>query len=165
VTVVARFDRQIRGNLRKKRIRKGLSMGKVFRPSNRETRILSQIETSKERARRQAITSIHECIDGLSIAIAQKLTQDNLVETGNNQGLQDQIHKCLEKLARAEDFDVDFQIAPFRNLVANPNVISLYVTAFVIEKLLNDKDVVDIYGSDEEIYHCINRQVIKTLPA
>jgi hypothetical protein len=38
------------------------------------------------------------------------------------------------------------------------------VTAYVIEKLINHKDVVDIYGSDEEIYFTINQQVKKFLP-
>jgi hypothetical protein len=43
-------------------------------------------------------------------------------------------------------------------------VISLYLTAFVIEKLIHHRAVVDIYGSDEEIYACINRQVTKYIP-
>ena len=48
-------------------------------------------------------------------------------------------------------------------MVQNPNVVSLYITAFVIETLINHKVIVDIYGSDEEIYLCINRQVVKIL--
>jgi hypothetical protein len=42
--------------------------------------------------------------------------------------------------------------------------VSLYVTAFVIEKLINHKDVVDIFGSDEQIYFTINQQVKKYMP-
>jgi hypothetical protein len=38
------------------------------------------------------------------------------------------------------------------------------VTAFIIEKLLDHKDVVDIFGSDEEIYFTVNQQVKKHLP-
>jgi hypothetical protein len=38
------------------------------------------------------------------------------------------------------------------------------VTAFVLEKVIDHKDTVDIYGSDEEIYACINTQVKKHLP-
>jgi hypothetical protein len=67
-------------------------------------------------------------------------------------------------MSHADDFDIDYQIAPLRNLVPQPHVVSLYVTSFVIEKLLNDKDVVDIFGSDEDIYLCINQQVRKFLP-
>ena len=140
-------------------------MSKVFRPSNRESSILSRIESSKERARRFAIKSVIDCMDALSNAISMKLVESKLVETTNKNGLEEQIHNCLEKLTRAEDFDVDYQIAPFRALVPNPHVVSIYVTAFVIEQVINHRDTVDIYGSDEEIYFCINQQVKKYVPA
>jgi hypothetical protein len=90
--------------------------------------------------------------------------ENELVETHNKNSLQERIHKCLETLTNADDFDIDYQIAPFRRLVTQPHVVSLYVTAFVIEKLINDKDIVDIYGSDDEIYACIHHQVSKHLP-
>jgi len=139
-------------------------MGKVFRPSTREASILSKIESSKEYARRRAIDSAQDNIDQLSNAIAMKLVESELVETHNKGSLEEQIHKCVEQLGRAEDFDIDFAIAPVRNLVANPNIVSLFVTAFVLEKVINHKDTVDIYGSDEEIYYCIHKQVTKILP-
>lgn len=140
-------------------------MAKVFRPSTRESSILSKIESSKERARRFAIGSIAECIDPLSNAIAMKLIENNLVETTNKNSLEEQIYKCLEKLSRAEDFDIDYQIAPYRLLIPQPHIVTIYITAFVLEQLINHKDVEDIFGSDEEIYFCINAQVKKFLPA
>ena len=136
-------------------------MAKVFRPSTREASILSKIESSKEHARRMAINSVKDHLDPLANAIASKLVEEGLVETTNKNGLQEQIENCLDQLTRADDFDVDYQVAPFRNLVQNPNVVSLYVTAFVIEKLINHRDTVDIYGADEEIYVCIQKQVAK----
>ncbi len=139
-------------------------MGKVFRPSTRESSILSKIESSKEHARRVAINAIKENIDRLSNAIAMKLVESDLVETTNKNALEEQIQKCLEKLGRADDFDVDYQTAPFRHLVPQPHIVSLYVTAFVIEKLILHKDVVDIFGSDEDIYFAIHKQVKKFLP-
>ena len=138
-------------------------MAKVFRPSSREARILSRIESSKEYARRKAIGSIRDCIEPLSNAIAMKLVENNLVETTNKNVLEEQILNCLEKLSHADEFDIDFQNAPFRHIVPQPNVVSLYVTSFVIETLINHKVVVDIFGSDEEIYLCINQQVAKFL--
>ena len=138
-------------------------MAKIFRPSSREAKILSRIESSKEYARRKAIQNAKDCIEPLSNAIAMKLVENNLVETTNKNILEEQITKCIDKLSHCDDFDVDYKIAPFRHIVQNPNVVSLYVTAFVIETLINHKVVVDIYGSDEEIYFCINRQVSKLL--
>ena len=94
-----------------------------------------------------------------------KLVENSLVETQNKNSLEAQIVECLETLTHADDFDIDYQIAPLRNLVPNPHVISLYVTAFVVEKLIDHKDNIDIYGSDEEIYATINRQVQHHLSA
>jgi hypothetical protein len=139
-------------------------MPKIFRPSTRESSIISKIESSKEYARRKKITSVKDSIESLSNAIAMKLVETNLVETTSKNVLEEQIAKCLERLSHAEDFDIDYQIAPFRNLVPQPHVVSLYLTAFVIETLINHKAVVDIYGSDNEIYQCINKQVTKFLP-
>ncbi len=139
-------------------------MGKIFRPSTREAAILSKIESSKEHARRLAINAIRDHAEPLANAISMKLVESDLVETTNKNALDEQIQKCLEKLGRADDFDVDYQIAPLRDLVPQPHVVSLYVTAFVIEKLIVHKDVVDIYGSDEDIYLTIHQQVKKFLP-
>ncbi|MDH3344906.1 MAG: hypothetical protein OEM61_11400 [Desulfobacteraceae bacterium] len=138
-------------------------MGKIFRPSSREAKILSRIESSKEYARRKAIENARDRIEPLSNAIAMKLVESSLVETTNKNVLEEQISQCIKNLSYGEDFDIDYKIAPFRHIIPNPNVVSLYVTAFVIENLINHKVVVDIFGSDEEIYLCINRQVAKFL--
>ena len=139
-------------------------MAKVFRPSTREASILSKIESSKERRRRLAIATIRERAESVANSIAMKLVDAKLIETTNKNGLEEQITFCLEQLGRASDFDIDYQVAPLRNLVPNPNIVSLYVTSFVLEKLIDHRDIVDIFGSDEEIYLTINRQVEKALP-
>lgn len=139
-------------------------MGKIFRPSSRESSILSKIESTKEHMRRLAISKVRECSELLANGIATKLIENSLVETTNKNSLEEQLRKCLDKLSRLDDFEVDYQVAPFRNLVPQPQIVSLYVTAFVIEKMINHKDVVDIFGSDEEIYATINQQVKKYMP-
>lgn len=139
-------------------------MAKIFRPSTRESSILSKIESSKEWARRQAIAKIKDFVDPLSNNIAMKLVENKLVETHNKDGLEEQIKKCLERMSRSDDFEIDYQIAPIRTLVNRPHIVSLYLTSFVIEQLVNHKDVIDVFGSDEDIYYCIHRQVAKYLP-
>lgn len=141
-----------------------LCMAKVFRPSTRESSILSRIESSKEYARRKALNSIRDCAEPLANATAMKLVENALVETTNKNQLEEQLFDSLEALSRADDFDIDYMCAPFRQVVSNPHVVSLYLTAYVIEKLINHKCIVDIFGSDEEIYHCINTQVARYLP-
>lgn len=140
-------------------------MGKIFRPNNKESMLLSRIESSKEKERRISIETARDNLEPLSNAVSQKLVENSLIETTSKNSLQEQIEKKLEALVKLDDFEIDYQIAPFRELVTAPNVVSLVITAFVLETLINHKDVIDIYGSDEEIYHCINGQVQKYMPA
>ena len=139
-------------------------MAKVFRPGTRESSILSKIESTKEHMRRMAISRVRDCSAPLANAITSKLIEKDLVETPSQNSFEEQIQKCLDRMTRMDDFDIDYQIAPIRNLVPQPQIVSLYVTAYVIEKMINHKDVVDIYGSDEELYFTINQQVKKFLP-
>ncbi len=139
-------------------------MAKLFRPSSRESTILSKIESTKEHMRRLAISRVRDCSEPLANAISSKLIEKSLVETTNQNSFEEQIKIGLDKMTRMDDFDIDYQVAPIRNIVPQPQIVSLYVTAYVIEKLINHKDVVDIYGSDEEIYFTINQQVKKFLP-
>lgn len=139
-------------------------MAKIFRPNNKESMLLSKIESSKERDRRLSLNMVREHGDSLGNSVAMKLVESKIIETRSKNSLEEQIVFKLGELNKADDFDIDYQIAPFRNLVPNPNLVSLYLTAFVLETLINHKDVVDIYGSDDEIYHCINKQVKKFMP-
>ncbi|MBF0378926.1 MAG: hypothetical protein HQK72_15810 [Desulfamplus sp.] len=132
-------------------------MGKTFHVGNREATLLSKIESSKERERYRSIHVVRDNVDMFSNKVSMKLVEDGLIETVSKNTIQEQIAKAIDTLCKAEDFDIDFQIAPFRAIVQNPNIVSLYLTAFVVEKLINHKDVIEIYGSDEDIYFCINK--------
>lgn len=139
-------------------------MSKRFRPSNMgESKLINRIESSKEFERRKALTALADSIDALGNAISNKLIENQLVETNHKNTIEEQIIFCLEKLNRADDFDIDFQIAPFRQITDSPHVVSLYVMAFILEQLIKHKDVIDVYGSDEEIYNCIHKEVSRHL--
>ena len=136
-------------------------MPKVFRVSSRETTILSRIDSSKTSALKRTIRVIKDKIDFISNDIASKLIENNFIETTSKNNVQEQIYKNLKQLTEATDFKIEYDIANFVNLIPDPNTASLYVTAFVLEKLIDHKDVIDIYGSDEDIYFCINNQILK----
>ena len=134
-------------------------MAKIFYTGNREAKLLSKIESSKERERLKTISTIRDNIDTFSNKVSMKLIETGLVETVSKSSIENQIARCLDILCKAEDFDIDFAVAPFRTLISNPNIASLYLTAFIVEKLINHRDVVDIYGSDEDIYFCVNKEL------
>lgn len=138
-------------------------MAKNFRPSSKESQILSRIESSREREKQEMLYLLKEKTETVSNSVAMKLIENDLIETTNKNGLQRQIQLCLEELTKADDFDIDYKIAPVRHIVKNPNFVSLYVTSFIIEDLLNHKDVVDIFGDDPEIYACVNKEIKRHL--
>ncbi|MDT8380279.1 MAG: hypothetical protein RQ739_15445 [Desulfotignum sp.] len=138
-------------------------MAKIFYSGNREAKLLSKIESSKERDRIRTLNAIRDNIDYFANKVAMKLIESGLIETVSKSAIENQIIRCLDTLIKSEDFDVDYAVAPFRTLIANPNIASLYLTAFVVEKLINHKDVIDVYGSDEDIYFCIHKELTRLM--
>ncbi|HKL00627.1 MAG TPA: hypothetical protein VJ943_10245 [Desulfotignum sp.] len=134
-------------------------MAKIFYSGNREAKLLSKIESSKERERIRTISTIRDNTEFFANKVSMKLIEDGHIETVSKASIENQIVRCLDNLIKSEDFDIDYAVAPFRTLVPNPNIASLYLTAFVVEKLINHKDVVDVFGSDEDIYYCIHKQL------
>jgi len=134
-------------------------MAKIFYTGNREAKLLSKIESSKERERLRIISTIRDNTDAFSNKVSMKLIESGLVETVSKSSIENQIARCLDTLCKAEDFDIDYAVAPLRTLISNPNIASLYLTTFIVEKLINHRDVIDVYGSDEDIYFCVNKEL------
>jgi len=139
-------------------------MARDYRPNVREMSVISKLDQAKEIQRVRALQLLRDHVDELSGRIAMKLIESKLVETISKTELEEQIHRCLSTLLTAEDFEVQYQVANIRDLVPRPHFISLYVTAYIIEKLIDHRCIVDIYGTNEEIYRCVNTQVTRLIP-
>jgi hypothetical protein len=130
-----------------------------YRPNIRESNVISRLDSAKEAARTGALNQLYEVGEDLANRIAMKLIEDKLIETKNKKELERQLLGCIKTLLTAQDFDVQYRIAPLRTLVPRPNFISLFITAFIIEDLIKHRSIVDVYGTDEEIYECVNELV------
>ena len=71
----------------------------------------------------------------------------------------------LRLLSNMEDFDIQFKISPLRNLATDPNFISLFLTQFIIEDLVEHPKVQDIFGDDLDIYRTVDSVMKKIRPA
>lgn len=134
-------------------------MGGDFHTNYREENLISRLESSRASAWGKQLMQLGDCADELAQRLALKLVDNHLIETTNQREVEEQIAGCLGELLRAEDFDIQYAIAPLRNLVPRPNRISLFITAFVIERLINHRSVVDVYGTDDQIYGVVNDEV------
>ncbi|MFZ7110910.1 MAG: DUF507 family protein [Desulfatiglandales bacterium] len=88
--------------------------------------------------------------------LTQALLMEKIVETDNPSALSDLLSKGLRKLLKLNEFDYKYFIAPLRDLLPRPNPISLYMTQYILEVVMNDPSVIDIYGTDHEIYRVVN---------
>lgn len=139
-------------------------MAREYRPNVRESAVISKLDHQKESQRANALNLLREHMDDLCSMIAIKLIEERLIDTTSKDDLEDQIRFSLETLLSAEEFEVQFQTANIRNLVPRPHFVSLYVTAYIIEKLIDHRCIVEIYGTDEDIYRGVNKQVLKYIP-
>ncbi len=138
-------------------------MGGDFHTNYREENLISRLESSRQSAWTRQLMRLGDCADELAQRLAMKLVDSQLIETNSQREVEEQLATALGELLHAEDFDIQFAIANFRNLVPQANRISLYVTAFIIEKLIDHRSVVDIYGTDEEIYGVVNQEVTELI--
>jgi hypothetical protein len=85
---------------------------------------------------------------------------EKVIETDKPAAIADSLLKCLRNVLKSSQFDFEYFVAPIRDLVSHPNRYSLYITQYIMEVMINDPDVIEVYGTDEEIYGIVN-EVIK----
>jgi len=88
--------------------------------------------------------------------LSQALLMEKIIETDNTAAVSQLVLKGLKTALRSSEFDMKYFVAPIRDLVPHANPISLYMTQYILEVLLNDPSVIDVYGTDQEIYKVVN---------
>lgn len=88
--------------------------------------------------------------------LSQALLMEKIIETDNPAAISGLILQGLKKAMKINEFDFKYFIAPIRNLVPRPNLYSLYITQYIMEVIINDPTVIDIYGTDLDIYKVVN---------
>ena len=98
-------------------------------------------------------------LDEIHRKLMQVLLQEEIIETDNAAAVSIALLKGVKKAANSTEFDFAYFISPIRTLVPRPTPHSLYMTQYLMEVLINDPSVIEIYGTDEEVYHVINRVI------
>ncbi|KAF0189187.1 MAG: hypothetical protein FD168_1034 [Desulfobulbaceae bacterium] len=138
-------------------------MAKAHISANNATdKTIRSIDRKREQERRFMLQKARENADELAAKLVQRLIDKGIVETTSVQSLHDTFEEQLKKLSNLEEFDIQLKVAPLRTLVPDPNIISLYLTQFIIEDLINHSAIQDIYGEDLDIYLATD-SIFKTL--
>ena len=116
---------------------------------NRLERQEKQQAFKRDRFLRFKLPEIHN-------TLSQILLMEKIIETDNPAAVSDAILTGLKKALKSSEFDLKYFIAPIRGLVPRSNPISLYMTQYIMEVIINDPDVIEIYGTDKEIYQVVN---------
>ena len=121
-------------------------------PHGTDARATSAIDRKREQERRYMLQQAFKNAELLSTKLVQRLLDAKIVETTSESAIRDIFENLLRKLSDMEEFDIQFKIAPLRQLVADPNFISLYLTQYITEDLIENPKIQDIFGDDQEIY-------------
>ena len=116
---------------------------------NRLERLERQQAFQRDRFLKFKLPEIHS-------KLSETLLMKKVIETDNPGAVSDALLKGLKRALNSTEFDFKYFIAPVRNLVPRPNPYALFITQYIMEILINDPDVIEIYGTDEEIYHTVN---------
>jgi hypothetical protein len=138
-------------------------MAKMHISPNRATdRTIRDIDRKREQERKKMFTYAKENAEPLSIKLVQRLLDREIIETTSVKNIQEALENQLKKVGFLEEFELQMKLAPVRTLVPDPNVVSLYLTQFIVEDLIDHMDIQDIFGEDLDIYRAVD-SVLKIL--
>jgi hypothetical protein len=121
-----------------------------------QDKILSRLERQEQRQAFQRDRFLRFKLPEIHNRLSQSLLMNKVIETENPAAITDEILKGLKQAMRSTEFDFKYFIAPIRDLVPRPNPHALYMTQYIMEVLINHPDVIEIYGTDQEIYQEVN---------
>ena len=139
-------------------------MARHINPSNSTNKTIDAIDRKRERERQFMLKQSGEMAPELAVSLVHRLLDLHIIETNSAHAIQEVMAKQLQQLSDMEEFDMQFKIAPIRNLTPDPNVISLYLTQFIIEDLINNSHIQDVFGDDLEIYRAVDSILSKIRP-
>jgi hypothetical protein len=134
---------------------------KNFDSGRVQEKLINRIERQDKRKAFQRDRFFNFKLPEIHNKLTQTLLMKRIVETDNPSALTDLILAGLKKAQKSSEFDFKYFIAPIRNLVPRANPYSLFMTQYIMEVLINDPSIIDIYGTDEEIYRVVNEVISK----
>jgi len=139
-------------------------MARVFNNNAATDKTIRAIDRKREQERRFMLSLAFKNAEELSTRLVQRLIDQHIIETTSDQTMRELFTDQLRSLSNMEDFDIQFKISPLRQLATDPNFISLYLTQFIIEDLVDHPKVQDIFGDDLDIYRSVDSIMRKIRP-
>jgi hypothetical protein len=119
-------------------------------------RAVRSIDRKREKERRFMLSATYKYADELAMKLVQRLLDKHIIETSSDSAIREVFAVLFQKLQDMEEFDIQFKIAPVRQLVPDANFISLYLLQYIVEDLINHPKINDIFGDDLDIYQAVD---------
>jgi len=139
-------------------------MARHINPNMKTNKTIDAIDRKRERERQFLLEKTRDHAEELAISLVQRLLDEHIIETNSDRAIRETIEKQLKKLIDMEEFDLLFKVAPIRSICQDPNIVSLYLTQFVVEDLVEHPNIKDVYGDDLDVYNAIDSIFSKLRP-
>ncbi|AGF78664.1 hypothetical protein UWK_02121 [Desulfocapsa sulfexigens DSM 10523] len=130
--------------------------------TNATDKTIRAIDRKRERERRFILNKARDNAEEFATLVTQRLIDRNVLEINSVQAVRDSFFSQLKSLPEKDEFDIQMKVAPIRTLVPDPNILSLYLTGYVIEDLIDNPAIEDVFGEDLDVYRAID-SVFKVL--
>lgn len=132
-------------------------MAKVNISPNRTTdKTIRTIDRKREQERRKMFLKAKDHAPEFAAKLVQRLIDREIIETTSVSAMREAFEAQLSKLGYLEEFELQMKIAPVRTLAQDPNVVSLYMTQYIVEDLIEHPAIQDIFGDDLDIYRAVD---------
>jgi hypothetical protein len=136
-------------------------MARHINPSRSTNKAIDALDRKRERERRFILNKARDNAPDLAVRLVQRLIDEHIIETNDIHSIQQGVERQLREPADMEEFEVRLKIADIRTLVPDPNILSLYLTAYIIDDLLNHPKIQDIFGDDTDVYGAVDSIISK----
>lgn len=139
-------------------------MARHLNPNNATNKTINAIDRKREQERHFLLMKTRDHAEELATSLVQRLLDEHIIETNSDRAIRETIEKQLKKLIDMEEFDMQFKVAPIRSVCQDPNIISLYMTQFIVEDLVDHPNIQDVYGDDLDVYNAVDSIFSKIRP-
>ena len=106
--------------------------GHSHNPYRADAAASDSIDRKREKERRFMLQAAYKNSEELATRLVQRLLDKHIIEASSVDGIRETVANQLQHVSDMEEHDFNFKIAPIRQLVPNPNFLSLYMTLFDI---------------------------------
>ena len=131
-------------------------MARHINPSRSTNKTIDAIDRKRERERRFILNKARDNAPDLAVRLVQRLIDEHIIETNDVAAIQVGVERQLREPADMEEFEIRLKTADIRTLVQDPNILSLYLTAYIIEDLIKHPAIMDIFGDDLDVYTAVD---------